>query len=336
MVSLSVPPLGDRAAQVLVGATGLRRQTHVVGALAEEGYEVGVVERPGDLVDWILRFPPDVAILDACGDPELAFELLGELRTIDPLHILPVIVVADWPLEEDVVRALRAGADDVVSHPDRHLELLARVAAQVRNRRDRDLLRTVQRERIQLLDHAYTDPLTGVGNRRAADRALERCANGVSSLLLLVIDVDHFKKVNDTWGHVVGDEVLRSIARCLRHAARDDDEVARYGGEEFVVLIRDAPPQSHRAIGKRFLRSLRRMTLPPELGPPRVTASVGAVSWHRPEAADGVDPPPSEHLVRTADRALYQAKRSGRDALVMVHAHLPDEPLLVASSDSLA
>jgi two-component system cell cycle response regulator len=335
MFTLSVPPLGDRAANVLVASTCPKRRGRLLAALLAEGHAVDVVERLDPFVDRVRARPPDLVILEACLDEDPALELLSELRVLDPVHLVPVIVVARRAPEEAVVRALLAGADDVITHPNRLRELVARAAAQLRNRRDRDLLRTAQKERTQLIDDAYTDPLTGLGNRRAADRSLEANLGGLESLLVMVVDVDHFKRVNDTWGHAVGDEVLRAIGRCLRRAARDGDEVARFGGEEFVVVIRDAPVKSHRAIGERFLRALRAMSLPPDLGPPRVTASIGAVSWTRP-AADGPSVPQIDVLFENADKALYQAKRGGRDALVLVPAAAPDVPLLVVRAGALA
>jgi two-component system cell cycle response regulator len=336
MFTLSVPPLGDRAANVLVASTCARRRARMLRALVEEGHAVELVDAKEPFVERVRRRPPDLVIVDECGDPEPALELLGELRMLDPVHLMPVILVAGRAPEEQVVRALLAGADDVITHPNRLRELVARVGAQLRNRRDRDLLRSVQKERSQLLDDAFTDALTGLGNRRAADRALERDVGSATSLLVMVVDVDHFKKVNDTWGHAVGDEVLRAVGRCLKRAARDGDEVARFGGEEFVIVIRDAPLKSHRAIGERFLRSLRALVLPPGLGPLRVTASIGAVSWGRADVPDPPLPPATDLLFQTADRALYQAKRSGRDALVLVSAQSDGEPVLVLRSDALA
>lgn len=333
MSTLSVPPLGDRAANVLVVSACTERRACLEVALGADGHVVEEIDRLSPFVDRVRARPPDVVILDTEGEDDSRLELLGDLRTIDPVHLVPVIVLARDAPEDEVVRSLLAGADDVITKPDRIRELLARVGVQLRNRRDRDLLRTAQKERSQLLDEALTDPLTGLGNRRAADRALEMDTSLLESLLVMVVDVDHFKKVNDTWGHAVGDEVLRAIARCLKRAARDGDEVARFGGEEFVVVIRDAPAKSHRAIGERFLRSLRQMVLPPDLGPPRVTASIGAVSWMR--EADGAAPP-VDTLFTSADRALYLAKRGGRDGLVLVPALHPDEPLLIVKSDALA
>jgi two-component system cell cycle response regulator len=333
MTTLSVPPLGDRAANVLVVSASPERRRCLENALGAEGHVVEEIDHLSPFVDRVLARPPDVVILDTEGEDETRLELLGELRTIDPVHLVPVIVLARDAPEHEVVRSLLAGADDVITNPERIRELLTRVGVQLRNRRDRDLLRSVQKERTQLEGQAYTDALTGLGNRRAADRALEADLSLLESLLVMVVDVDHFKRVNDTWGHAVGDEVLRAIGRCLKRAARDGDEVARFGGEEFVVVIRDAPPKSHRAIGERFLRSLRQMVLPPDLGPPRVTASIGAVSWTR--EADGPSPP-KDTLFQSADRALYLAKRGGRDGLVLVPALHPEEPLLVVKSDALA
>ena len=333
MMVLSVPPLGDRLARVLVVAAFGERRCAIVAVLAEEGHIVDVLDQPEQFCDYVRGRPPDLVLLDAGDEDESpALEVVGDLRTLDPVHLVPLIVLAPAEAsEEDVARALFAGADDVISDARRLRELVARVAVQLRNRRDRDLLRTTQKERSALADEALTDPLTGLGNRRAADRALATNSAALESLLLLVVDVDHFKRVNDTWGHAAGDEVLRALGRCLRRLARDGDDVARFGGEEFIVVIRDAPAKSHRAIAERFLRGVRALSLPPGIGPSRVTASIGAVTWQQPEAL-----PESPALFSTADRALYSAKRSGRDALVLVRANEPDDPVVVVTSDSIA
>lgn len=312
MIPLSVPPLGDRPARVLVVATCPDRRTELARMLEGEGHLADTLD-PEEFLDGLRARPPDVVLLDGAGVGGTGLELLGDLRILDPVHLVPLVVLADPEAEEeDVARALLAGADDVITDPRRTRELSARIAVQLRNRRDRDLLRSTQRERSQLEDEAMTDALTGLGNRRAADRALRADAGSLESLLLMVVDVDHFKRVNDTWGHAVGDEVLRSLGRCLRRLARDGDDVSRYGGEEFLVVIRDAPARSHRAIAERFLRGIRSLTLPPGLGPPRITASIGAVSW---EASQPVAE--ASTLFEAADRALYAAKRGGRDALVL-------------------
>jgi two-component system cell cycle response regulator len=161
---------------------------------------------------------------------------------------------------------------------------------------------------------ALTDPLTGLARRHVLEDALRREAERLrrtgGSVALVMIDLDHFKQVNDTWGHRVGDQVLARVGRLLRHTARNIDLAARMGGEELAVLLFDTSLEGASAFTERFCTHLREMEVAAGGGVVRVTASCGIAV-----AADLVAP---EELVDAADRALYQAKNSGRDRRVEV------------------
>ena len=150
---------------------------------------------------------------------------------------------------------------------------------------------------------ARTDELTGLPNRRAWDeelrRELDRTRRHNSSLAVAMIDLDHFKRYNDTHGHPAGDELLRNAGAAWRLTLRVTDLIARYGGEEFGILLPDCPPRN----GVAVLDRLRAVT------PSRQTVSAGMAIWNGRETA--------EALVSRADAALYQAKRQGRDACVL-------------------
>lgn len=160
---------------------------------------------------------------------------------------------------------------------------------------------------------AQTDALTELHNRRAFDQMLDQVTllnEGVrDGLLLLALDLDHFKKLNDTWGHAAGDAVLRAVADALvRTFPRRDDFVARVGGEEFAVVVRGADPETRDRLVDRVLRNLRELEVPYDGQVLRLTCSVGSAFWLPGEDA--------YHLMRRADAALYEAKRSGRDRAV--------------------
>ncbi|MDB4951289.1 MAG: diguanylate cyclase [Gemmatimonadetes bacterium] len=167
---------------------------------------------------------------------------------------------------------------------------------------------------------ALTDPLTGLARRHVLEDALRREAARLrrtgGSIALVMIDLDHFKQVNDTWGHRVGDQVLARVGRLLRHSARNIDLAARLGGEEMGVLLFDTGLEGASAFTERFCAHLREMeVLAPGGGMVRVTASCGIAV-----AADLVSP---EELMDAADRALYQAKAAGRDRRVEVLLSVP-------------
>ncbi len=158
---------------------------------------------------------------------------------------------------------------------------------------------------------ATTDALTGLPNRRYFDEfcgLLARRRRADDAVGVLIVDIDHFKTVNDTWGHGVGDEVLRAVARAITTAVRDDDVPARFGGEEFAVLLRNPSPSVAVDVAERVRIAVGRLAFG-DLGPERVSVSVGvavAESSHEPIG----------HVIEAADRALYEAKRTGRNRVV--------------------
>lgn len=231
-----------------------------------------------------------------CGDrcPLLATMIDGIDRTARVyLHhrdgyLKPVLVSAAALRDESgaIVGAVETFSDDTDFHVTR--------------------TRATELERLSLLD-----PLTGIGNRRYLDDRLRRRLSeaGASGVGVLMIDVDHFKRVNDTHGHHVGDEALRAIARTLSLGVRADDVVARYGGEEFVVVTGAAAPGPLLWFAERLRALIATTRVPGPCGPISLTASVGA-------AIAGPEDSP-ESLLHRADEGLFAAKRDGRDAVVL-------------------
>ena len=168
-----------------------------------------------------------------------------------------------------------------------------------------------RRERERLQSEAQTDPLTGLANRRRFDDILseefESARRQHTPLSLLVLDLDHFKRVNDQYGHPAGDAVLESVARALKQVARRDDLVARTGGEEFAIVLHETDRPGAKAAAERCVAALRETSTPWEGDSLSVTISVGAVTFdHRAHAS-------VSGLVSEADAALYRAKQAGRD-----------------------
>ncbi len=157
-------------------------------------------------------------------------------------------------------------------------------------------------DELDLAAMAWSDGLTGVANRRRLDRDLAARSNGnAGPTAVIMVDVDHFKQVNDTYGHQVGDEVLREIGALLSAQVRHDDIVYRYGGEEFCILLPEASQSDARMIADRIVAAARSIELP---GGNHVTVSVGVADGHPNDVAITLE---------TADRALYAAKAGGRN-----------------------
>jgi diguanylate cyclase (GGDEF)-like protein len=166
----------------------------------------------------------------------------------------------------------------------------------------------------QLYEASVTDALTGASNREHFDSQLRMelsyARRHNTDLVLVLFDVDHFKRVNDTYGHPVGDEVLVEIARAVRRLIRSEDVFARYGGEEFALILRGIDITGARAAGERVRAQIEKLSIETDRGPIQITISVGCASLGTSKE------PTTEALLLTADRRLYAAKHSGRNRVV--------------------
>jgi two-component system cell cycle response regulator len=236
------------------------------------------------------------------GERPLVFGDEAELRGIQALKILP-LKSGDRVLGTLVAASRRRGAfdDDVV----RVLEVIALQAAQSLQRAQ--LFAEVERM-------AVTDGLTGLHNHRhfqnLLDQRLALARRYGKPLSLLLCDIDHFKTVNDTYGHPVGDTVLRGVAKLLSAQARAVDQLARYGGEEFAVILPETDTSAARALAERIRAAVAAAELRTTLGPIKVTLSLGVATF--PDAADD-----KQALIDRADQALYAAKHAGRNRCVV-------------------
>ena len=220
---------------------------------------------------------------------------------------------------EPLVEAFSRGIDDYISKPPNPHELAARVNASARIASlQNDLLETSQQleDTIKHLEEmALTDPLTGVGNRRLLTRQLEYHLLDASArhggVCFVMLDIDHFKEVNDTHGHDVGDEILVGFTRRIRRTVRPTDLVARMGGEEFGIIMHYTRAENFRnSTLERLLDSINQRPFKTSVGDLHVTASIG-VCFYR-----GVGEQPSvQNLIKCADEKLYEAKANGRNQI---------------------
>ncbi|MBI5516838.1 MAG: diguanylate cyclase [Deltaproteobacteria bacterium] len=319
----SLPPTPTDDPVVLVADADPLRRERLRQALSCEGIEAEVVADLRRVVDRLRVEAPDLLILDADHTPT-ALEVCAEVRLLDDARLTPVLLVSSEARDENTVaRTLLCGADDFVHGALRMVELLARVRVQLRNHRDRWLLQWARQSRASFRRAAMQDPLLQIANRRAGDAALVDALDHGGPLMVAILDLDHFKRVNDTFGHAVGDRVLRTVAQALQRLTRHGDVVARYGGEEFVLILRGARPERAHAIAERFREGVANVTFGAEDGVRKITVSIGAATW------DGQDPRPTrETLLSLADSALYTSKRAGRNRVTVLGL---DEPSTVPS-----
>jgi diguanylate cyclase (GGDEF)-like protein len=272
--------------------------------LVRDGYEVTAVS-DGAQAWEILRGenPPRLAILDWLMDEMDGVEVCRRVRARPELRDIFLILLTSRVDQDHIVTGLAAGANDYVTKPFDRNELLARVrvGAQMMS------LYAELAVRMRELDALATmDALTGIANRRAfqarLDAEIVRTNRYRSPLALLMLDVDHFKSLNDAHGHQAGDQVLQKMGRLLASSSRETDLVARYGGEEFAIILVNADKTAAHVIAERF-----RARIEAEPWPYRaVTASIGIASW---KSADDS----AAEMIRQADQALYFAKNSGRN-----------------------
>jgi diguanylate cyclase (GGDEF)-like protein len=260
---------------------------------------------------------PDLILLDAEMPDMSGYEVCRLLKTDPLLWDIPVIFITQHDEPESELRALETGAVDFIAKPPRQALVSARVRTHLRLKQASDELRR----------HANTDALTGAGNRRQFDflleREWERVRRASAPLSLLMIDIDHFKRYNDHYGHPQGDDCLRQVAQTIQALVhRPADAFARVGGEEFVALLPDTDEAGARYVAQRIVEAVAARMIPHahSLVVPYVTVSVGGstVVWPADAAAGPGQRPGrtplwrSADLLQCADKALYAAKHAGR------------------------
>lgn len=250
---------------------------------------------------------------------EDGLRLCSQLRSHEKTRQIPILLLADETDMDRVAKGLELGANDYLIKPIDRNELLARTRTQVRRKRYQDKLRANYEASLSM---ALTDSLTGLFNRRYLSahlpRLLDRSGGNNKPVSALLFDIDHFKIVNDTWGHGVGDEVLKEVAQRASRNLRNFDLVARLGGEEFVVIMPDTDGPQAMAVAERLRRRIAEepFLVSAPVGKIDITISIGVALADWTLDADG-KPESGDALLRRADTALYQAKRSGRNRVVM-------------------
>ena len=279
-----------------------------IRAHLQRKHEVDVEPNPQEALFKAAEQDFDLALisLELVGHDGL--RLCAQLRSLDRTRTLPILAMDGPDSDERLMRALELGVNDYIARPVDKNELQARVRTQIRRKRFADQLR----DNVQLtLEMAITDSLTGLANRRYFDRHLATLVNQATGrgrhMSLLLVDIDHFKRINDTYGHPAGDSVLMEFSQRVRNAVRGIDLVGRYGGEEFVVAMPDTDANLAYSVGER-LRSIISAEPFTVAGsePVTVTVSVGI------GCIEGPSDTPAK-LVERADAALYRAKRAGRN-----------------------
>jgi diguanylate cyclase (GGDEF)-like protein len=261
---------------------------------------------PGDAIRAAFESPPDVVLLDINLPDMDGFKVCRVLKESGVTRDVPVLFLTVDTNVVHLARALDCGATDYIRKPVNPIELQARVRVALRDKQLVDLLK----------EQARIDALTGLWNRAALDDALVAAAAGhertAQPVSFLMVDMDHFKKVNDDYGHGIGDQLLRSAGSTVKACCRPYDIPCRFGGDEFGVILGQVEGPNAHCAAKRLLSRLRDVAITVGTNTLTVTTSAGlATSDVLPEGFSAQD------MLKAADSALYRAKMEGRNRLVV-------------------
>ena len=282
-------------------------------ALARDGVVTGRANSEAEVFQLTAAMSFDLIVLNLSLTGEDSLRLASKLRAADRTHDVPLLLVAEPEQKGRMLRGFDIGANDWVVRPIDENELRARARNQIRRKIYQDRLRA---DLGHALEMALTDPLTGFYNQRYLMRHLRALLGGgqSQSIAVMMIDVDHFKSVNDRWGHPTGDQALRAIADALRRRIRVFDSIARYGGEEFAVVMPGTSQDDAMAAAERLRLAITELGFFPEPNLAHaLTVSIGVTCS---DAGDTT----AERLLRAADMALYNAKRAGRNRVEFAEA----------------
>ncbi len=300
--------------KILVVDDNLTSRLILTSALKKWGYEpiqasngkeaLSILSQPNTpmivLLDWIM--------------PEMdGIDVVKNLKQMDK-EIYPYVIMLTAKTEkEEVITGLEAGADDYVRKPFDMEELQARIKVGIRTINLQKKLIETQK----VLEHeALHDPLTGVLNRRGVlerlNEEIERGYRKGTYTCVAMFDIDHFKKVNDAYGHQIGDEVLKGFTKIISEKTRAYDSLGRLGGEEFLLIIPETSENDSISTLERLLNEIRNAPIQTSAGDLKITTSIGGIIIYGKPTIDKV--------IKLVDDALYKAKERGRDQLIFAGA----------------
>lgn len=274
----------------------------IINASLEETFQISFARSGQEALDAAAKIKPDLILLDIVMPGMDGFEVCERLKADPDLADIPVIFMTALGATEDEVRGLTLGAIDYVTKPAEPVVLRARVSNHVELKRLRD----------RLAENAFTDPLTGLGNRQRLEATLEtevsRLGVHAEWLSMVILDIDGLKRFNETHGRAAGDRCIGIVAEALAGAAlRPRDLLARYGGVEFAYVLPDADVAAAKIIAERVVAAIGALKIPDAINgaPPALSVNVGIATGH---CLPGMSP---DLWVACADGQLYRSKLAG-------------------------
>jgi two-component system, cell cycle response regulator len=282
------------------------------------GYETESARDGAEALNTIETTLPDLVLLDIMMPKIDGIEVARRVKNNPDLPFIPIIMQTALDSTENKVEGLEAGADDYITKPIDFPELKARLRSMLRIKRLQEEVEERERELMEANERlrymSQTDALTGLENRRHIEIRLEELFEHAKRLkepfCCVMVDLDRFKSVNDTYGHQAGDAVLKQLARILKQEVREIDHAARYGGEEFMLLLAGTVLDAGVVFAERVRKAIEAHTFTFDSLSIRRTASFGIAGWPHPRITH------SDGLVKAADESLYVAKETGRNRVI--------------------
>ncbi len=300
----------DRTYSILVVDDDPVSRTLLERLLTKEGFHVISAENGEQALNIFKKQYIPIILTDWIMPKMNGVELCRAIRDIEAPGYVFIIIITARDSRDDIVKGLEAGADDYVSKPFYPSELLARIKTGIRIL---ELERSLRKANEEIKRLSITDPLTNCYNRgylmEHLPKEIKRAIRYKHLLSLAITDIDHFKRVNDTYGHQAGDKVLKYFVELIISSIRNSDWVARYGGEEFVVVIPETGIDGAVEMAERLRKTVASTGI--DIGDKKIniTASFG-IACFDPNKTEEITP---DYLINEADRMLYEAKREGRN-----------------------
>lgn len=286
---------------------------HVQGkqivAKLNEIYEVEWIQEPDGAIEKCAEKENDVILVSTQLSDMDGLRLASQMKGHEKLRQVPILVFVDEDEEPAMLKALELGMNDYMTIPVDRNEMIVRVRTQIRRKKFQEALKSNYQKSISM---AITDGLTGLYNRHYLnthlDNMVKQALNNTKHLALMIMDMDHFKSVNDTHGHDVGDMILKQLSELIMQASRSSELAARFGGEEFVILMPETDPQAAFNAANRIREIVEntKFAINGKGDFIERTVSIGVASLY-PDGDSG------ESLLKRADEALYEAKHGGRN-----------------------
>lgn len=281
--------------------------------LEKEGHKV-IIFNPNDSLEKLQATEFDLAIVSTMMEEKNGLRISVEIKGMENKRRVPVLILVDETNKETMLKGLQVGIDDYILEPLDTNELRARSRTLLRRKKLQDSLRTGIEDSISA---SVVDPLTKLYNRRYLEQHLGTIFNESmqkkDGLVLLTIDIDNFKQVNDRpgWGHHIGDEVLKEVAERIKICIRDTDLAVRHGGEEFIAVLTNTNFEVGKMVAERIRKTIadKPIEISAEPGSVSCTVSIGDAAMHQ----DGDTP---EDLINRSDEMLYKAKTTGKNKVV--------------------